>query len=83
MSKITYAVLCILRNEDSVKYDKDTDMRWLIHPSVPSYNNDQLRLNTYCSLTNTAAIPIPLPMHMDVTNTLPPVCLAMLRPVAT
>lgn len=36
----------------------------------------------YCSLTKTAAIPIPDPIHMLVTKTLPPVCLAMDMAVA-
>ena len=40
------------------------------------------RPNSYCSLTKTAAIPIPDPIHILVTKTLPPVCLAMFNPVA-
>ncbi len=35
----------------------------------------------YCSLTNTAAMPMPEPMHMLVTKIFPPVCFAMFRPV--
>ena len=35
-----------------------------------------------CSLTKTAAIPIPEPMHILVTNTLSLLCLAMFKPVA-
>ena len=35
-----------------------------------------------CSLTNTPAIPIPEPIHILVTKILPPVCFAILRPVA-
>jgi len=38
---------------------------------------------TQCSLTNTAAIPMPVPMHILVTNIRLFVCLAMFRPVAT
>lgn len=32
----------------------------------------------HCSFTNTAAMPIPVPMHMLVTKILAPVCLARL-----
>jgi hypothetical protein len=35
-----------------------------------------------CSLTNTAAMPMPEPMHMLVTKTRLFVCFAMFRPVA-
>ena len=37
----------------------------------------------YCSLTKIDAMPIPEPIHMLVQKILPPVCFAMLRPVAT
>ena len=47
------------------------------HPSAAMY------ARAYCSLTKIAAIPIPEPIHMLVQNTLPPVCFAMFRPVAT
>jgi len=39
--------------------------------------------NHYCSETKIAAIPIPLPIHILVMNTFPPVCLAIFIPVAT
>lgn len=35
-----------------------------------------------CSLTNTAAMPMPDPMHMLVTNIRLFICFAMFRPVA-
>ena len=37
--------------------------------------------SNYCSLTNTAAIPMPDPIHMLVTKIFPPYCFAMFRPV--
>lgn len=46
------------------------------------YKATQPPQNIYCSLTNTAAIPIPEPIHMLVTNTFPPVCFATDSPVA-
>ena len=54
-----------------------TDAREYINEKSPHFSLSQ------CSLTNTAAIPMPEPIHMLVTKMRFPVCFAIFKPVAT